>query len=127
MKWRISAVVGFTIVCFQAMCNPAGAIQGGEMTREMASKVTPFPPTKVTANRNSSVVTVNWEPVPLESIVSYVVYRQSGLDGPYVKLGSVTKPPFVDKTPPPGELIYAVSAINSLKRSSPMAKTAPIR
>jgi fibronectin type 3 domain-containing protein len=97
------------------------------MTREMASKVTPFPPTKVTAKRNGSVVTVNWEPIPLESIVSYVVYRQSGSDGPYVKLDSVTKPPFVDKTPPSGELVYAVTAINSLKRSSPMAKTAAIK
>src|ERR1035441_2828030 len=123
MKWRISAVVGLTMACFQAMCSPVGAIQGGEMNREMAAKVTPLPPMKVTAKRNTSLVMVNWEPIPLESVVSYVVYRQSGSDGSYVKLGSVTKPPFIDKTPPSGELIYAVAAINSLKRSSPMAKT----
>jgi hypothetical protein len=107
-------------------CAPGSAQVRGKpdmSPAEQHAKIPPLPPKNVTVQRTVDGVKVSWDPVPLERIIGYRIYRKIG--SALVPLGLLRKPPFIDEhVPISGDLAYTVTSIDDLNRESSYAKSA---
>jgi hypothetical protein len=121
MLFRVLLLAGI----FVMSCSPAGTQLKGKPDQSVseARKVPPFPPKGVSVKAEGKHTVVTWDPIPLDNIVGYKVYRKVG-DEPFTSVGTVQRPPFVDKSSPSGSALYTVTAINGYHAESSLATPA---
>jgi hypothetical protein len=88
-----------------------------------ARKYPPFPPKGVSVKSAGKRTVVTWDPIPLDNVVGYRVYRKVG-DEPFTRIGTAEHPPFVDEHTPHGQVSYTITAINSYQAESSFATSA---
>src|ERR1039458_9813558 len=93
-------------------CSTGGTSQANgkpDISVTEARKVPLFPPRGVSVKNQGEHAVVNWEPIPLDNIVGYKIYRKVG-DASFTYIGTAKRPPFVDEEPPSGSALYTVTA-----------------
>lgn len=93
-----------------------------ELTPEIAAKIPPFPPTKVTVKSEGSRSTVTWLPSPVDTVVKYRIYRKMPGQEKLVKVGETDTARFVDPKTTLGAQ-YAVTSVNVYGAETPLAST----
>jgi hypothetical protein len=118
MRLKAYLVVGLLIFG----CSPGGSQDKGkpDLSVSDARKIPPFPPKGVTVKKERKRILVTWDLVPLENITGYKVYRKVG-DSEFEYVGTVERPPFIDKHPPSGASLYTVTAVNTYQAESSFA------
>lgn len=109
------------LISFLAAGQPEQAKPAPGISLEESRRISPFPPTAVRTTRNKGRVVVEWRPVPLARIVSYEVFRSVD-GGSFEVIGNVVTPPFVDKSPPKGNLVYGVSSVDNFDNRSKLQR-----
>lgn len=107
-------------------CSTGGTTQASgkpDQSVSEARKIPPFPPKGVSVKTEGKSAVVTWDPIPLDNIVGYKVYRKVG-DSQFAYVGTVKRPPFVDERPPSGSASYTVTALNTYQAESTLAKPA---
>src|ERR1051325_10151358 len=82
-----------------------------DISLKESKKICPYPPAVVNVTREKRKAVIEWKEVPLERIVGYEIFRSVN-HGPFKKIGRLKAPPFVDKSPPKGNIVYAVASID---------------
>lgn len=114
----------FVVLAFVSCSNARQQSAGKpDIDVQEASRIAPFPPRNVEVKTSKDKTIVTWEPIPLDNIVAYKVYRKTG-DKSFVPVATVKSPPFIDKNSPHGQTFYSVSAINTYDAESNLAKPA---
>jgi len=87
----------------------------------------PGVPQNLQATATVSGVRLEWEAVTDIDVAGYVVYRSETSGGPYVQIGEVPTPLFVDKSYVGGtEYFYVVTAIDFSSNESPYSNEASV-
>jgi hypothetical protein len=110
---------------FLLSCSPGKSQEKGkpDLSVSDARKIPPIPPKGVSIKLKGKCAVVTWDRIPLDNIVAYKVYRRVG-DSPYALVGTVARPPFVDKKAPSGAASYSVTAVNTYDAESAFATPA---
>jgi hypothetical protein len=103
-------------------CSQGGSQVKGKPDQSVsdARKISPFPPKGVSIKAKGKQTIITWDPIPLDNIVAYKIYRKVG-DSSFTYIGTVEHPPFIDKKVASRSVSYGVAAVNSYKAESAMA------
>jgi len=106
-----------------ALVTTADPQQSGkpDISLKESRKITPYPPAVVNVTRKNRAAVIEWKEVPLERIVAYEIFRSVN-HGPFKKLGRVKSPPFLDKSLPKGNVVYAVASVDRDNNRSTLMK-----
>lgn len=107
-------------------CSTGGTSQANgkpDISVSEARKVPLFPPKGVSVKNEGDHAVVTWDPIPLDNITGYKIYRKVG-ESNFAYLGTAKRPPFVDEEPPSGSAEYSVTAVNAYKTESKLATPA---
>jgi hypothetical protein len=122
MRFKALMVASLLLVgCINASNQETGK---PDISVREASKIPPFPPRQVFVTESPKGNVVTWEPLNLDNVVKYRVYRKTGPGADFKAVGTVMGPPFVDQKSPSGDVTYTVTAVNVYNAESARAKPA---
>lgn len=95
-----------------------------EQDSRVASSSPLYPPQGVTVEFRCKIASITWQPILLDRLANYEVYRWNG-DGQehWEKIGETEKPEFVDKKPVSKKAKYKVTAVDRAGNKSALSQS----